>query len=341
MQIHTPLTALLGVNSPIVVPPMTFACGGRLAARVTLGGGFGFAASGFNDGPSFARELDEARDILSTPSDAPLQIGAGYLGWMLDEGGNAVDALHVALEQRVSSIYLSFGEDLGKWVEHIRQYDQNRKKAHKTLIWILVNSVAEAEVATTKWKADVLVVSGIEAGGHGHSRALPLITLLPLIKQALPRPPPLVAAGGLANGAQIAALLVLGASGAMLGTRFLVTHESIYTPNRKKAVLAATQTVRTFLPDQLMPPYPWPAGVDARVIPNKTLEDAANGVDHGELKRLFTEAMENDDQSRSAIWAGSSVGLVNSVAEAEALTRELHMEIVAHLGQASAMLGSR
>jgi hypothetical protein len=80
---------------------------------------------------------------------------------MLDGGGNPVDTLQVALEQRVSSIYLSFGKDLGKWVEHVRQYDQNRKQAHKTLIWIAVNSVAEAEVATNKWKADVLVVQGM------------------------------------------------------------------------------------------------------------------------------------------------------------------------------------
>ena len=117
-------------------------------------------ALGTSDRASFTCELDEARNILSTPRDTPLQIGVGYLGWMLDEGGNSVDTLHVALEQRVSSIWLSFGNDLGKWVETIRQYDQNRKEAHKTLVWILVNTVAEAEVASNKWKADVLVVQG-------------------------------------------------------------------------------------------------------------------------------------------------------------------------------------
>jgi nitronate monooxygenase len=128
----------------------------------------------------------------------------------------------------------------------------------------------------------------------------------------------LVAAGGLANGAQIAALLVLGASGAIVGTRFLVTPESIYTPNRKKAVLAATHTVRSFVPDELMDLHAWPAGVNGRVIPNKTLEDAANGVDH-EVKKLFMEAMENDDTSRSVTWAGTSVGLVNKITETEVI----------------------
>lgn len=75
-------------------------------------------------------------------------------------GGNSVETLDVALEQRVQSIWLSFGTDLAKWVDYIRKYDQNRTTAHKTLIWILVNSVAEAEAATKKLKADVLIVQG-------------------------------------------------------------------------------------------------------------------------------------------------------------------------------------
>lgn len=122
---------------------------------------------GFNDGAAFARELDEARKILSTPRDAPLQVGAGYLGWMLDEGGRTVDALRVALEQRVCSIWLSFGNDLGRWVEYIRQYDEKRTEAHRTLVWVLVNSVGEAEVATRSWGADVLVVQGMACSGCG------------------------------------------------------------------------------------------------------------------------------------------------------------------------------
>ena len=115
---------------------------------------------GIYDGAEFARELNTAREILSTPPNEPLKIGAGFLGWMLDAGGKPVDTLHVALKQRVRSIWLAFGNDLGKWVEYIRRYDLNRTQSHSTLIWILVSSVAEAQVATKEWKADVLVVQG-------------------------------------------------------------------------------------------------------------------------------------------------------------------------------------
>lgn len=157
---------------------MAGAAGGSLAAQVTLAGGFGFAnpgqllylrsssvltarvRSGQADATAFARELDIARSILSSPPGSPLAIGAGYLGWMLDAGGNAIETLRVALEQRVKCVWFSFGADLGKWVAHVRQYDQMRDTPHRTLIWILVNSVAEAEQATKEWKADVLVVQG-------------------------------------------------------------------------------------------------------------------------------------------------------------------------------------
>ena len=134
---------------------------------------------------------------------------------------------------------------------------------------------------------------------------------------SLPDSPPLVAAGGLANGAQIAALLVLGASGAVLGTRFLATRESTYTSNQKNAVLAATHSVRTSVFDQVRGTVAWPTGIDGRAIYNKTLEDEANGVNPDELQRRFSEGVKKDDTSRSIVWSGSSVGLVKEISGAE------------------------
>ncbi|KAF8587916.1 2-nitropropane dioxygenase [Ramaria rubella] len=318
---------------------MAGASGGKLAAQVTLGGGFGFAAAGYTDSAAFAHELEVARTILGSSPGTSLAIGAGFLGWTLDQGGSQVDMLRIALEYQVQCIWLSFGDNLGKWVEYIHQYDKNRTVPHKTLIWILVNSVAEAEQATKEWKVDILVVQGIEAGGHGHGQALPLITLLPLVKRTLPNPPPLVAAGGLATGAQIAALLVLGASGGVPGTRFLATPESTYTSNQKKAVLAATSSVRTKVFDEVRGTIGWPEGIDGRGLPNRTLEDKASGLSLDELKKRFSEAVKDDDTSRTVVWSGSSVGLINELIGAEDLTRQLDREIVASLNQISTLVG--
>lgn len=131
----------------------------------------------------------------------------------------------------------------------------------------------------------------------------------------------MVGAGGLANGAQVAGLLVLGASGAALGTRFLATRESTYTYNQKNAVLTATHSVRTNVFDQVRGTTAWPAGIDGRGIPNKTLEDEADGVDLDELKKRFAEGVKNDDTSRSVVWSGSSVALVNKISGAEVCFR--------------------
>ncbi|KAF8518027.1 2-nitropropane dioxygenase [Hysterangium stoloniferum] len=337
-RINTPLTDLLGIDCPIVCAPMTGFAGGDLASEVMLGGGFAFAAPDF--GPAYKEELDIVKARLSVQDDAPLPIGVGFLGFLLDKSKDVVDALNHALERRVRCVFLAFGADLGKWANYVRKYDQARTIPHTTLLWICVNSVAEAERATNEWKADVLVVQGIEAGGHGHSQALPLITLLPLIKQSLPNPPPLVAAGGLVNGAQVAAVLILGASGAVLGTRFLATPESKYAAEFKSALLSATSTVRTFVFDEVAS-VTWPVGIDGRVLPNQTLIDDAMGLPLEERKKTYAEAAKTHDVAYAAVWAGSSVALVNELVGARTLTQTIHSEIVEHLRQTSTLLGRK
>lgn len=140
-----------------------------------------------------------------------------------------------------------------------------------------------------------------------------MISLLPLIRDAIPDAPPLVAAGGIANGAQAAGLLVMGADGVVMGTRFLATPESIYSTNQKKAIVEGTTTVRTTVFDTARGTIGWPDGVDGRAIPNKTLDEANEGVDFGDLKKRFDEATKNDDTSRSVVWSGSSIGLVKEI----------------------------
>jgi len=294
--------------------------------------------SAYEDAATFAGELDIARTTLQSPPGTALAIGVGFLGWTLDAGGNPVKSLTLALEAKVKAIWFSFGTDLGKWVEHVRQYDRKRDTPHKTLIWIVVNSLAEAETATKEWKADVLIVQGIEAGGHGHGQALPLLALVPLIQGSLPNAPPLLAAGGLTHGAHVAAMLVLGASAAVMGTRFLLTPESTYTSQQKDTLRAATDTVRTLAYDEVRGTSGWPEGVDGRAVPNKVLEDKESGLSLEERQKRFQEAAKNGDSSRNVVWAGTSVGLVNEIRDAGDVVRSVHREIVEHLSQASGFL---
>lgn len=80
----------------------------------------------------------------------------------------------------------------------------------------------------------------------------------------------IVGAGGLATGAQVAELLALGAAGAVLGTRFLMTPESLYNDAQRQALAAAdsTASVRTMAFDQVRGTLGWPSGVDGRGLRN-------------------------------------------------------------------------
>ncbi len=108
----------------------------------------------------FRDEFDIARSMLNKPS-GPLPIGAGFLGWKLEEAGSQnIHLLELALENGVRAIWLSFGQDLGRWIEFVRNHDQKSGKSPKTLVFVQVNSVDEALIAVQAWKADVLVAQG-------------------------------------------------------------------------------------------------------------------------------------------------------------------------------------
>lgn len=100
--------------------------------------------------------------------DEALAIGVGFLGWKLEESdGKSAALLSIALDARVSAVWFAFGNDLGRWVDLVRRTDAARAntlvdepvKPHKTLVFVLVNSVQEARIAV-EWHVDVLVAQG-------------------------------------------------------------------------------------------------------------------------------------------------------------------------------------
>lgn len=130
---------------------------------------------------------------------------------------------------------------------------------------------------------------------------------------------PILAAGGLSNGAHVASFLTLGASGAVLGTRFLLTPESRYTTAQKQALLAATNssTVRTLTFDRARGTLEWPCGVDGRALFNDTVKDDNNGVSIASIKEKFIEGVAKDDANRMLVWAGTGVGLMTEIKDAK------------------------
>ena len=93
----------------------------------------------------------------------PLPTGVGFLGWILDKTEISDDPrIPEVLDELPAAIWFAFGTNLGKYVEQVRAYDEKRdpEKPHKTLVFVIVNSVEDALRAANEWKVDVLVVQG-------------------------------------------------------------------------------------------------------------------------------------------------------------------------------------
>ena len=163
-------------------------------------------------------------------------------------------------------------------------------------------------------------VPGNEAGGHGGNYAPPTYSLVSSVLASLPPGgPPVLAAGGVTNGAQIAGYLALGAGGAALGTRFLLTPESMYTGPQKAALLIAdaNSTVRTKAFDQARGKLEWPSWINGRGIRNKLVEDVESGKDISEVREKLAEAVQHGMSDYMVIFAGIGAADCRDLVEAQ------------------------
>ncbi len=220
-----------------------------------------------------------------------------------------------------------------------------------TKVWVQIGSVKEAVDVVKAVGPDVLVVQGTDAGGHGLVQGASLISLLPEVSDAMTllfegkdeEPPVLVAAGGIADARGASASLLLGASGIVMGTRFLASHEAVIPRGYQSEVLRASDggqsTVRTKVWDQCRGTTGWAETHNGRGIINKTYTDALGGMDEVENKRLYEEEMRKGDEGwgvekRLCTYAGSCVGLVREVKGAGDIVREVREGTMALVGGA-------
>ncbi|KAF7794052.1 hypothetical protein EIP86_005180 [Pleurotus ostreatoroseus] len=314
-RISTKFTELLNTKSPIVAAPMAFASTADLAAAVTGAGGFGFVGAGFDSSEKLKETLQSARKTLKLPADAPLPVGVGFLGWICDMTEVSEDPrIPAVLDEKPVAVWFAFGEDLSKYVATVRAYQA--KRDFKSKIFVCCNSVEEAQIAANEWKVDVIVAQGVEAGGHGSSHSPPLMNFIPAVKAALPNGPPVIAAGGVATGAQVAGLLAMGADGVVLGTRFLFTPECCYTDAMKNVLVESTweSTERSNAYDQAFETDFWPKKIDGRAIcTNGVMADYKAGLPLDERIQRYKEATAAGKDTHLIMWAGVGVAQTNQI----------------------------
>lgn len=318
----TGFTQLMNVEHPIVSAPMALVSGGRLAVAVSDAGGLGLIGGGYGDHAWLREELDTAKAEATRPW------GVGLITWSTDR-----ETVELALSYEPEAFLLSFGDP--------RAFAPSIKEAGCKLICQVQD--IEGAILAKEASADVIVAQGAEAGGHGAERygTLPLV---PVIVE-LVSPTPVLAAGGIADGRGLAAALMLGAQGVMMGTRFYASVEAQGHERAKQRLLTAkgSETERTRIFDVIRG-YRWPQPYTGRAIRNQFMErwegredELATRLDSE--KRAFQEAAQQGDTDIAVVWAGEAVDLVSDIAPAGELVRRVVVEAERCLGDESSLRG--
>lgn len=308
------------LTTPIALAPMALASGGALASACARAGALGLVGGGYGDLAWTQREYTLALQAADTG-----RIGCGFITWKLDEDPVALDwMLALPAPQRPRAVMLSFGDP--------RPYAARIADAGAALICQVqrMDQLPQAIEAG----AQVIVAQGAEAGGHGmnalNGRAT--FTLVPEMADWLAAHAPdtlLLAAGGVADGRTLAAALVLGADGALVGSRLWATAESL-APEGAKQLAVQTDgdgTARSAVFDILRRKN-WPAPYDFRAIRNalhRQWEDRIDALraDPQAARVQYDEAVRQGDFTAAHATVGEAVGLVHDLPDAAGLIRRM------------------
>uniref|UniRef100_A0AAU2UWM9 Nitronate monooxygenase n=1 Tax=Streptomyces sp. NBC_00003 TaxID=2903608 RepID=A0AAU2UWM9_9ACTN len=293
MTLSTAFTELFGVRHPIALAPMGGSAGGALTAAVSRGGGLGLLGAGNGDAEWLARELP----LVTQGTDKPW--GIGFQTWAI--GADAVDR---ALEHHPSAVMLSFG-DPSPFAERIRQGG--------AVLILQVTDLEEARQAV-ELGADVIVAQGTEGGGHGARRGRSTLPFVPAVVD-LVAPVPVLAAGGIADGRGLAAVLALGAAGALIGTRFQATAEALVHPSIAAAIVEGRgqDTERNRILD-IARGSNWPSRYTARTLGHRYLDQwrdrEAELAADPQARRDYEDDVARGELPPLPIWAGEAVDLI-------------------------------
>jgi nitronate monooxygenase len=331
------------VQAPLAGGPSTPA----LTAAVTRAGGLGFVAGGYKTTAALAENLDALQaeigaapfgvNLFAPPGHGadedrvadytdrirPVAAAAGVeLGtprWDDDRYGEKLD---LVCARRVPIVSFTFGCPSAQDVAQVHRAGG--------VAWVTVISPEDAAAAAAVG-ADGLAVQGYEAGGHrgsfddAHPADLGLLTLLQLVRDRVDLP--MVAAGGIASGRGIAAVLAAGASAAALGTALMLCPEAGTAPVHREAIAGPgplTAVTRAF------------SGRRARGIDNQFLrEHSAAAISaypqiHHVSAPLRANAKETGNRENLHLWAGQAYPLAVAEPAADVIAR-LHAETQAAL----------
>lgn len=225
MKFDNRVTALLGVDVPIVQAPMGWIARAQLAAAVSNAGGMGIIETSSGDLDAIRVEIARMRTLTTKP------FGVNIAQAFVRDPG----IVQFVIDQGVRFVSTSAGDP--------RRYCPTLKAAGLTVFHVVPTLAAALKAVEAG--VDGLIVEGGEGGGFKNPQPVATMVLLPLVRENVDVP--IIAAGGITCGRTMAAAFALGAEGVQMGTRMVSAAESPVHENWKRAIVDAAETDTVFL----------------------------------------------------------------------------------------------
>lgn len=298
------ITALFGIDYPIIQAGMIWASGWRLASAVSNAGGLGLIGAGSMYPEVLREHIQKCKAATSKPFGVNLPL-------LYPDISRHVEIL---IEEKVPIVFTSAGNPK-TWCSVL--------KAKGITVVHVVSSSKFARKAEEAG-CDAVVAEGFEAGGHNGREETTSMVLIPLVAAAVQIP--VIAAGGIANGRQMLAAMVMGAEGVQMGSRFVASEEASSHPVFKKAVIEATEGDTMLTLKQLTP---------VRLLQNAFYQQVKAAEEKGagpeKLKELLGRArakkgMFEGDLSEGELEIGQVSSLLTEILPAGAIVEQVWKE---------------
>ncbi len=307
------LRDLTGTKYSIIQGGMANIATGAFAAAVSNAGGLGLVASGGMN----AEALREQIKICKSNTEKPFGVNLMLMNPDVD------NIAQMLIEEKVQFITTGAGNP-GKYMAGW--------KGMGAKVFPVVASVALAKVMV-RAGADAIIAEGGESGGHVGD--MTTMTLLPQVVAAVDVP--VIAAGGIASGKQMAAALMLGACGVQVGTCLLVSEECPIHENYKQTLIKSKDNATTVTGRS--------QGAPVRIIKNEMAREylklETSGANRDELEKItlggLRRAVTDGDMIRGSVMAGQVCGQLKEVRPVEAILSELDADARTALASAAAI----
>ncbi|MFN8230076.1 MAG: nitronate monooxygenase [Bacteroidia bacterium] len=310
---HNRICELFKIEKPIIQAGMIWCSGWELASAVSNAGGLGLLGSGSMYPEILREQIRKCKNATTKPFGVNLPLLYP----------NINEHISIIIEEGVKIVFTSAGNP--------KTYTALLKEKGITVVHVV--SAVKFAKKCVEAGVDAIVAEGFEAGGHNGREETTTMVLIPEVKKHINIP--LIAAGGIGFGNQMAAAFCLGADAVQIGSRFVATPESSAHQNFKNTIINTNEGDTQLVLKQLTP---------VRLIKNKFYNEVVNAENNGATKEQLTEllgrgrakkGMFEGDLNDGELEIGQVSAGINSIKPAAQIVDEIYTEFLETIKQLS------